>query len=430
MGRHRFTDRLHGSLTLPSSAANVPPLQITRNETEMKKIPLSDLSRFRERTRIVLAGRDPEDSYGFVNPPIVRGSTVVYQTLQDFSARKARYIYGTYGNPTLDALETACNAMEGGAGVVVCPTGLLACTLPLLAVLSAGDHLLITDSVYRPTRTFAEGHLKRMGVDISYYDPLIGGDIAALFKPNTKAVFTEAPGSQSFEMQDIPAIAAAAHAHGALVIMDNTWATPLFFDSHKAGVDLSIQAGTKYYAGHSDVLIGTISARTPALYKQLRATWEHLGVMVAPEDAFLTLRGIRTMPLRLKEQEAAGLAIAEWLRTRPEVKAVLHPALPDDPGHAIWKRDFTGASSLFSFILNPVPTPALAAFTDHLALFGMGASWGGYESLILPFDCSAYRSVTSWEPGGPAIRIHIGLEDVEDLKDDLAAGFARMAKAM
>jgi cystathionine beta-lyase len=395
----------------------------------MKKIPLKDLPRYRERTRIMLAGRDPEDSYGFVNPPIVRGSTVVYQSMEQFMERKARYAYGTLGNPTLDALETALNSMEGGAGVVVCPSGLLACTLPLLAVLSAGDHLLVTDSVYRPTRHFCQTMLKRMGVEVEYYDPLIGADIARLFKPNTRAVFTEAPGSQSFEMQDIPAICEVAHAHSAVVLMDNTWATPLFFDSHKAGVDLSIQAGTKYYAGHSDVLIGTVSARTPELYRTMRQTWEALGVIIAPEDAFLTLRGIRTMPLRLKEQESAGIAMARWLQQRPEVLKVLHPALEDDPGHALWKRDFTGASSLFSFVLKPIPQAAVAAMLDHLALFGMGASWGGYESLVLPFDCASYRTATNWNPGGPAVRIHIGLEDIEDLKDDLDAGFARLRAA-
>ncbi len=395
----------------------------------MKKIPVAELKRFRERTRIVLAGRDPADSSGFVNPPIVRGSTVIYPSMDDFLARKARYMYGTHGNPTLDALEAACNAMEGGAGVVVCPSGLLACTLPLLAFLSAGDHALITDSVYRPTRNFAEGMLKRLGVEVTYYDPLLGEAVAEHFRPNTKVIFTEAPGSQSFEMQDIPAIAKVAHQRGALVMMDNTWATPVFFDSHAAGVDLTIQAGTKYYAGHSDVLIGTVSARTPELYKQLRATWETLGVIVAPEDAFLTLRGIRTMHLRLREQQQAGLEMARWLQQRPEVKRVLHPALPDDPGHAIWKRDFTGASSLFSIVLNPVPHKALGAMLDHLALFGMGASWGGYESLALPFDCAPYRTVTPWKPGGPCVRIHIGLEDVEDLKEDLDAGFARLRAA-
>ena len=373
-----------------------------------------------------MAGRDPADSYGFVNPPIVRGSTVVYPSTEDFLARKARYTYGTQGNPTIDALVAAANTIEGGAGTVVTPSGLLACTLPFLAYLSAGDHVLVTDSVYRPTRHFCETMLKRMGIETSYFDPALGSDIESLFKPNTKAVWTEAPGSQTFEMQDIPAIVAAAHARDILVMMDNTWATPLFFDSHKFGVDISVQAGTKYYAGHSDVLIGTVSARTPELYAQLRASWEQLGLIIAPEDAFLTLRGMRTMAIRLKEQMPAGIAMAQWLAARPEVARVLHPALPDDPGHAIWKRDFTGASSLFAIELAPVSMDAVAAMLDGLTLFGMGASWGGYESLVLPFDCRTYRTAT--KPGfkGPTIRIHIGLEDLEDLKADLDAGFARL----
>jgi cystathionine beta-lyase len=395
----------------------------------MKKLSPPDFARLREKTRLVMAGRDPADSYGFVNPPIVRGSTVIYPTMDDFLARKARYMYGTKGNPTLDALEAALNTMEGGAGVVVCPSGLLGCTLPLLAALSAGDHLLMTDSVYRPTRMFCETMLKRMGVETTYYDPLIGGDIATLFRANTKAVWTEAPGSQTFEMQDIPAIADAAHAHGALVMMDNTWATPLFFDSHRHGVDISVQAGTKYYAGHSDVLIGTVSARTPELYKRLRDAWETLGVLVAPEDAFLTLRGIRTLHIRLKEQMQAGLDMANWLKQRPEVARVVHPALPDDPGHAIWTRDFTGASSLFAIELSPVPMKAVGAMLDGMTLFGMGASWGGYESLALPFDCTPYRTATKPAFAGPTIRFHIGLEDLDDLKADLDAGFARLRAA-
>ncbi|MBN9449901.1 MAG: cystathionine beta-lyase [Bosea sp.] len=395
----------------------------------MKKLSTPEFSRLREKTRLVLAGRDPADSYGFVNPPIVRGSTVVYPNMEDFLLRKARYTYGTQGNPTIDALVAALNTMESGAGSVVCPSGLMACTLPLLAVLSSGDHLLVTDSVYRPTRMFCDKMLSRMGVEVTYYDPAIGAGIADLFKPNTKAVWTEAPGSQTFEMQDIPAIVEAAHARDVLVLMDNTWATPLFFDSHKFGVDLSVQAGTKYYAGHSDVLIGTVSARTPALYKRLREAWETLGVIIAPEDAFLTLRGIRTMQIRLKEQMPAGIEMANWLAARPEVARVLHPALPSDPGHAIWKRDFTGASSLFAIELEPVATKAVGAMLDGLSLFGMGASWGGYESLVLPFDCTAYRTATKPGFAGPTIRLHIGLEDLEDLKEDLDAGFARLRAA-
>ncbi len=395
----------------------------------MKKLSTPEFSRLREKTRLVLAGRDPADSYGFVNPPIVRGSTVVYPNMEDFLLRKARYTYGTQGNPTIDALVAALNTMEGGAGSVACPSGLMACTLPLLAVLSSGDHLLVTDSVYRPTRMFCDKMLSRMGVEVTYYDPAIGAGIADLFKPNTKAVWTEAPGSQTFEMQDIPAIVEAAHARDVLVLMDNTWATPLFFNSHKFGVDLSVQAGTKYYAGHSDVLIGTVSARTPALYKRLREAWETLGVIIAPEDAVLTLRGIRTMQIRLKEQMPAGIEMANWLAARPEVARVLHPALPSDPGHAIWKRDFTGASSLFAIELKPVPTKAVGAKLDGLSLFGMGASWGGYESLVLPFDCTAYRTATKPGFAGPTIRLHIGLEDLEDLKEDLDAGFARLRAA-
>lgn len=395
----------------------------------MKKLSSPEFSRLREKTRLVLAGRDPADSYGFVNPPIVRGSTVVYPSMEDFLVRKARYTYGTQGNPTIDALLAALNTMEGGAGTVVCPSGLLACTLPMLAVLSSGDHLLVTDSVYRPTRMFCDKMLSRMGVEVTYYDPAIGAGIAGLFKPNTKAVWTEAPGSQTFEMQDIPAIVEAAHARDVLVLMDNTWATPLFFDAHKFGVDLSVQAGTKYYAGHSDVLIGTVSARTPELYKRLRDAWETLGVIIAPEDAFLTLRGIRTMHIRLKEQMPAGIEMANWLAARPEVARVLHPALPSDPGHAIWKRDFTGASSLFAIELKPASTKAVGAMLDGLSLFGMGASWGGYESLVLPFDCTTYRTATKPGFAGPTIRLHIGLEDLEDLKEDLDAGFARLRAA-
>jgi cystathionine beta-lyase len=416
----------HASLSGWSSLTKDPPLLPAG---PMKKLSPPEFARLNAKTRLNLAGRDPTDSYGFVNPAIVRGSTVVYPNTEDFLIRKARYTYGTEGNPTIDALLAAANTIEGGAGVVVTPSGLMACTLAFLAVLSSGDHVLVTDSVYRPTRNFCETFLKRMGVETTYYDPAIGADIATLFKPNTKAVWTEAPGSQTFEMQDIPAIVAAAHARDVLVLMDNTWATPLFFDSHKFGVDLSVQAGTKYYAGHSDVLIGTVSARTPELYKSLRQAWHELGLIIAPEDAFLTLRGMRTMALRLKEQMPAGIEMAQWLSQRPEVASVLHPALPGAPGHEIWKRDFTGASSLFAIELAPVSMKAVGAMLDGLTLFGIGASWGGYESLVLPFDCKPYRTATTPNFKGPTVRIHIGLEDLEDLKADLDAGFARLRAA-
>ncbi len=393
----------------------------------MRKLTKEQRAKLKPRSRLVLSGRNAEDSFGFVNPPIVRGSTVVYPTLDDFLARRARFPYGTVGTPTTEALETAFNDIEGGAGVILVPSGLMACTVPLLACLKAGDHLLVTDSVYRPTRDFCDKMLTRLGVEVAYYDPLLGAGIAALFKPNTRAVFTESPGSQTFEVQDIPAIVGVAHARGALVLMDNTWATPLYLDAHGFGVDYSIQAGTKYPAGHSDVLIGAVSARTPELFAQLSETRKALGVIVAAEDAFLTLRGMRTMTMRLEQQAPAGLEMARWLQARPEVARVLHPALEGDPGYALWKRDFTGCSSLFSVELKPVSRDALAAMLNDMTFFGMGASWGGYESLALPFDCTSYRTATNWQPAGPTVRLHIGLEDLDDLKADLDAGFKRMA---
>lgn len=398
-----------------------------QEEPMSKRISPTDIARFRPRTRDVLAGRDPADNFGFVNPPIVRGSTVLYDTLDDLANRRARFPYGTKGNPTIQALERALQDLEGSAGVVLAPSGLFACALPLLAFLSAGDHLLVTDSVYQPTRNICDQLMKRMGVETTYYDPLIGEGIAALIRPNTKAIFTESPGSQTFEIQDIPAIVKAAHARDVLVMIDNTWATPLYFDAIGHGVDVVIQAGTKYFAGHSDVLIGSVSTRTAEQFKTLRTAFDLMAAVVSPEDAFLTLRGLRTMRVKLAEQEKAGLAMARWFAEQPQVSRVLHPALPGCPGHDLWKRDFTGASSLFSIVLKPGTRERLAAMVDGLELFGMGASWGGYESLALPFDCKAYRTATKWEAEGPTIRIHIGLEDVEDLKAEMAAALARYA---
>ncbi len=279
--------------------------------------------------------------------------------------------------------------------------------------------LLVCDNVYRPSRNFCNGLLARYGVETSYFDPLIGGGIAGLFKPTTRAVLVEAPGSQSFEMPDVPAIAAATHARGALVIDDNTWATPLFHRSLDQGVDISMQAATKYIGGHSDIMFGTISANAkawPVVAEAIRL----LGVCAGPDDVFLALRGLRTLAVRLAQHQQSGLEMARWLTTRPEVLRVLHPALETDPGHAIWKRDFTGASGLFSVVLKPVPQKAVDALLDALKLFGMGFSWGGFESLAIPFDCDSYRTATRWTPGGPTLRLHIGLEHVEDLKADLA----------
>jgi cysteine-S-conjugate beta-lyase len=379
-------------------------------------------------TKLVTAGRNPSAQHGFVNTPIYRGSTVLYPDAETFLKRAARYTYGTKGTPTTEALETAWTELTGAAGTVLLGSGLAAISLALMSCLRAGDHLLVTDSVYRPTRTFCDSILKRFGVETTYYDPLLGAEIVRAFKPNTRAVFTEAPGSLSFEMQDIPAIAKAAHDRNAIVLMDNTWATPLFFSPHAHGVDLAIDAGTKYLGGASDLLLGLVSANQRC-WRDLRATFEATAFCAGPEDVFLALRGLRSLRVRLMHQQESGLAIARWLAERPEVARVLHPALETDPGHAIWKRDFTGASSLFSIILKPMPDKAAYAFINALKLFGIGASWGGFESLAIPFDCTSFRTATPWNAGGPAIRFHIGLEDVGDLIDDLERGFAVMRGA-
>jgi cystathionine beta-lyase len=390
----------------------------------MSKLP-SKPADLAERTLLVHAGREPFEQHGFVNTPIYRGSTVLYPTTDDLLHRRGRYSYGTKGTPTTEALENAWTAIAGAAGTVLAPSGLAAVTVALTSCLKAGDHLLMTDSVYLPTRQFCNGMLKKFGVETTYYDPSIGAGIEALLRPNTTAVFTEAPGSQSLEMQDIPAIAEVAHRHGAVVLMDNTWATPLLFPPHERGVDIAIEAGTKYLSGGSDLLLGLVSANERC-FKDLRAAYESFAMCPGPEDVFLGLRGLRTMALRLREHEKQALEMARWLAARPEVAQVLHPALDTYKGHDIWKRDFKGSSGLFSVVLKPCSDKALAAMLDGLALFGMGYSWGGFESLVIPFNCATYRTATKWEPGGHSLRFHIGLEDLDDLKRDLEAGFARL----
>ncbi len=381
-------------------------------------------------TRLVTGGRDSQSNHGFVNPPVYHASTVLYPTAEDQVAHRSRYQYGRRGTPTSEALENAIADLEGQscAGVALLPSGLAAVSTALLAVISAGDHILVSDSVYRPTRTFCDSVLKRLGVETSYYDPLLGADIAKLFKPNTRAVFVEAPGSQSFEMQDIPAIAEVTHAKNALVLMDNTWATPLYFRAFDKGVDLSIQAGTKYIGGHSDIMFGTVSANAAA-WPQLKATFGNMGLCAGPDDIYLALRGLRTLGVRLARHQESALHIARWLGKRPEVLRVLHPGLESDPGHAIWRRDFSGASGLFSIVLKPAPERAVYAFMNALTLFGMGFSWGGFESLVILFDCAEYRTATKWSPGGATLRFHIGLEDVGDLITDLETGFAALNSA-
>ena len=376
-------------------------------------------------TRLVTAGRDTGAQKGFVNPPVVHGSTVLYPTAADLHAHRGEYRYGRYGTPTTKAFQQTLMALEGPqcAGVAITPSGLAAISTTLLSVLKAGDHLLVCDNVYRPTRNVCNTVLKRLGVETTYFDPLVGPAIETLFKPNTRAVLLEAPGSQSFEMPDVRAIAAVAHARGALVIDDNTWATPLFRRALDQGVDISMQAATKYIGGHSDIMFGTISANATA-WPIVQETTHLLGICAGPDDVFLATRGLRTLAVRLAQHYRSGLDMARWLQGRPEVIRVLHPALESDPGHAIWKRDFTGASGLFSIVLRPKPQAAVDAFLDGLSLFGMGYSWGGFESLAIPFDCAEYRTATKWAPGGPAVRLHIGLENVDDLKADLERGFA------
>lgn len=393
----------------------------------MAKTPKTPL---KPETRLVTSGRDPQAYHGYVNPPVYHASTLLYPTAEDQVAHRGRYSYGRRGTPTSEALETALKELdgEGCAGVALLPSGLAAISAALLAVTGSGDHILITDSVYRPTRNFCDGVLKRMGVETTYYDPLISADIAKLFKPNTRAVFVEAPGSQSFEMQDIPAIAKVAHAKGALVLMDNTWATPLYFRAFDKGVDLSIQAGTKYIGGHADIMFGCVSANAATL-PALKNFVYTMGLCVGPDDMFLALRGLRTLSLRLARHYESGLRVARWLEQRPEVLRVLHPALESDPGHAIWKRDFSGACGLFSIVLKPCAQRAVYAFMNELALFGMGYSWGGFESLVISFDCAEYRTATPWAPGGPTLRFHIGLEDPGDLIADLERSFAALKAA-
>jgi cystathionine beta-lyase len=379
-------------------------------------------------TRLAHAGRDPAAHHGYVNTPVYHASTMLYPSAEAYVAHRSRYQYGRRGTPTSEAFQNALKDIEGPAceGVALLPSGLSAISTALLSVLRAGDHVLVSDSAYFPTRQLCDAILTRYAISTSYYDPTIGAGIATLLQPNTRAVFVESPGSLTFEMQDIPAIAAVAHAHDAVVVMDNTWASPLYFRALEKGVDLSIQSGTKYIGGHSDLMLGTASANK-ATWGRLKQTVYETGLCVGPDDMFLGLRGLRTMGVRLAQHQAAGLKIARWLEARPEILRVLHPALESHPGHGIWKRDFTGACGLFSIVFKPAPQAAVHAFLDALTLFGIGASWGGFESLAIPFNCAPIRTATRWEPGGPTVRIHIGLEDTGDLIADLENGFAAFA---
>ncbi len=387
----------------------------------------------RQDTTVVTAGRHPEDHHGAVNPPVYHVSTVLYPSVAELESREAeseerRITYGRAGTPTTFALEDAVAALEGGHACQSYPSGLAAVSSALLAFLGAGERLLMVDTAYQPTRRLCDNVLARVGVETVYYDPLIGGDIARIMTPETKVVFVESPGSLTFEVQDVPAIAKAAHAGGATVIMDNTWASPLYFKPFDHGVDVSIQAATKYIVGHSDAMLGTACA-TEAAWPALRQTARHLGTHAAPDDCYLGQRGLRTLSVRLARHQENALTLAHWLQNRVEVARVLYPALAEDPGHAIWRRDFTGASGLFGVVLQPTTAAAVAAMLDGLELFGMGYSWGGYESLIVPTAPAEARTATQWDAAGPCLRIHVGLEDPDDLIADLEAGFARLKSA-
>lgn len=377
-------------------------------------------------TKIVSEGRMSDEHFGAVNTPVYRASTILYPNLAAIRANKQPYTYGRRGTPSTRSFEDAISSLEGAARTVSVTSGIQAIGLAILSVCGAGDHLLMVDSCYEPTRIFCDRTLKRFGIETSYYAP--GDDITAQLRPNTKAVFCESPGSLTFEMQDVPAIVKAAHAHdngsgGAAVLIDNTWATPLFFQPLRHGVDLSIQAATKYIGGHADVMLGYVAAND-RYAGRLHQTHGDLGLYASGDDCFLGLRGLRTLAVRLKRHQETGLILARWLKSRPEVARILHPALPDDPGHALWKRDFSGACGLFGLELKPVPEAALAAFIDGLQHFGIGYSWGGFESLIVPAHIR--RIVRPFAAEGPVLRIHAGLEDPDDLIADLEKGLERL----
>ena len=376
-------------------------------------------------TDVVHLGRDPETQHGFVNPPVYRGSTVLFPSVSALTSHKQPYVYGRRGTPTVNALQDAIAALEGGADCRLTASGYQAVTTAILALIKAGDHILMVDAVYQPTRQFCDYILKRLGIETEYYDPTIGAGIENLVRKNTRLIFTESPCSQTFEIQDIPAIAKVAQAHDLWLVMDNTWASPLYFKPFEYGVDVSIQAATKYIVGHADAMLGAITSNARAS-KYIQRAHGTLGVCPGTEETFLGLRGLRTLDIRLDRHHTNAIAVATWLEKRPEVAQVLHPALPSHPGHDIWKRDFRGASGLFSVILKPAEKKAVARMLDGLNLFGMGYSWGGYESLVIPFDPTPYRTATKWKAEGPALRFHIGLEDPEDLISDLEAGFVRL----
>ena len=384
-------------------------------------------------TQIVALGRKPEEHSGIVNPPVYHASTVLFPTVD--SLRRAIHApfegvyYGRIGTPTSQAFEEAITELEGGYRSISVSSGLAAITVALLATVKAGDHLLMVDTVYNPTRKFCEIALAGLGVETTFYDPLIGAGVADLIRPETKVIFLESPGSLTFEIQDVAAIAKAARDRGVTTIMDNTYATPLFFQPFKHGVNIVLHAATKYITGHSDAMLGVVVTRDEKTFDKVKTMAVALGNCAGTEELYLGLRGLRTLSVRLARHQETGIKLAQWLQARPEVSRVIHPALASDSNHALWKRDFSGANGLFAMILKPAGKDAVAAMLDGMKLFGMGFSWGGFESLILPVEPWISRTATEWTETGPYIRIHAGLEDAEDLIADLDAGFARLNAA-
>lgn len=387
-------------------------------------------------TKVIRAGHSKKRNAGVVNTPVYHASTVVFDSLAQLKevqpralkGEKALY-YGRLGTPTHWTLEEAITDLAGGADTILTPSGVAACALAILGSVKAGEHVLVSDSAYEPTRKLCDGLLKDFGVETSYYDPCIGAGIEKLMRKNTRLVFCESPGSHTFEVQDVPAIARVAHASGALVAIDNTWASPLFCRPIDLGADMSIEAGTKYLCGHSDAVIGAVTATAEAL-PGLRRAVLGLGYAVGPDDVYLTTRGLRTLAVRLARHQENAMKVALWLRDRPEVKRVLYPALPDDPGHALWKRDFQGASGLMGVLLRRTSPAAVAAMVDDMKLFSLGYSWGGFESLIAPSAPKTIRTAVPWKEAEPGLRLHIGLEDPSDLIADLEKGFARLSAAL
>jgi cystathionine beta-lyase len=384
----------------------------------------------RKETLLVTIGADPHSHEGIVNTPVYRASTVLFSSLDELErmhrGENTTSPYGRFGTRTSEDLERSLAVLEGADRAIVLASGLSAILVALTAFVSAGDHILVVDSVYQPVRILCDDELKRFGVETTYFSPTLGAELASLIRPNTKAIYLESPGSLTFQVQDIPLLAKIAHDHGLLVMHDSTWATPLLTKPFDLGIDISIHSATKYIGGHSDLLMGVLTCKEEH-YKRLLTTFRNTGPCVSPDTCYLAQRGLRTLAARLKQHDTSGRTIATWLKGRPEVETVLHPALPECPGHELWKRDFTGANGLFSFVLkHPVPRERLAAMLDNLQLFHMGYSWGGYESLIIPFDPRPFRTSTEWPYQGQAFRLHVGLENVEDLLQDLQLGLERL----